>query len=218
MPYIQIDKFISGILDDKPDYITLIDDNLDLNDMIKVYDALKKNTSVTSITIYKIKYLLGYEYLADMLKENSTIKRIDLCGNNVGPDGAKHIASALKENTTLNSLALTNTQLGDEGVKYICDALKVNTGLIYVSMGYNNVTQIGCESICEMIKCNTTLNLLHTSDYEINSHSIINALKDNYYITTLFFKTSNTTMNHINDICYRNKHNLKLKASTLDNL
>ena len=48
----------------------------------------------------------GAKIIAEFLKDNKTVRRLDISGEStgIGPDGIKEIAEALKINTTLNKL------------------------------------------------------------------------------------------------------------------
>ena len=82
-----------------------------------------------------------------------TLIRIDLSGNKIGYEGAKHLAEALRNNTvatilschiftcthvhfftqTLSTLALVCDRIGSEGAKCLADALKHNTVTLILS-------------------------------------------------------------------------------------
>jgi hypothetical protein len=69
------------------------------------------------------------------------IKSIDLGGNKLGPEGAKHIADALKDpNNKVESINLAVNNLGPEGAKHIADALKhPNNKVESIDLWYNNL-------------------------------------------------------------------------------
>ena len=61
--------------------------------------------------------------ISEALKNNTSLKNLDLSGNNIGDDGAKAIAEALKKNTSLKSVNLSWCDIGDDGIEAIAEAL-----------------------------------------------------------------------------------------------
>ena len=64
--------------------------------------------------------------LANALKNNNVVERIDLRGNNIGDEGALAFAEALKVNRKLRSLNLQDNDIGDEGAKAIIHVMQEN--------------------------------------------------------------------------------------------
>ena len=92
----------------------------------------------------------GAKAIADALKSNTSLTTIDLRGNNIGDEGAKAIAEALKGNTSLTSINLSNNNIGDEGAKAIADALKFNTSLTTIDLDNNNLGDEGKKAVAEI--------------------------------------------------------------------
>ncbi len=55
--------------------------------------------------------------IADALKENITVTKLDLSFSNIGDEGAKAIAEALKVNTTVTKLNSYNHEITDQQIK-----------------------------------------------------------------------------------------------------
>ena len=79
------------------------------------------------------------EELGAVLKENTTLKSMDLSINQIGDAGAADIAAALKENSTLLRLYLYNNQIGDPGAAAIVAALKENSTLQELVLRRNHI-------------------------------------------------------------------------------
>ena len=71
----------------------------------------------------------GATVLADALKYNNTLTRLNLCLNGIGDAGAESLAEALKTNTALTELDLEETDIGDAGAT----ALALVLGSTYYS-------------------------------------------------------------------------------------
>jgi Ran GTPase-activating protein (RanGAP) involved in mRNA processing and transport len=59
--------------------------------------------------------------LAEALKFNETLLKIELGSNCIGAEGAKSIAEALKVNSTLQKIVLLKKSIGDEGANYVAE-------------------------------------------------------------------------------------------------
>ncbi len=71
----------------------------------------------------------GAKYVAEALKVNTSLTKIDLADNNIGDEGAKDVAEALKVNTSLTKIYLAGNYIGDEGQQSLREAWKHNDGL-----------------------------------------------------------------------------------------
>jgi len=83
--------------------------------------------------------------LAKILYNNRTLRKLELEGNQLGPDTASAFGKALKINTTLKSLDLENNSLcGEEkfeGMIEFIKALETNNSLISLNIGKNKLEE-----------------------------------------------------------------------------
>ena len=68
----------------------------------------------------------GALFVANMLRQYTTLLELDLSCNNLGPE-VKEIALALHDNTTLTRLSLARNAIGDEGLSYLAGAIRAQT-------------------------------------------------------------------------------------------
>jgi len=81
--------------------------------------------------------------IADALKDNHTLKTLNLIGSNICDDGAKIIADAIKVNQSLEKLNLSSNKIGDDGAKVLVDALRVNHSLKRLNFHCNDISTDG---------------------------------------------------------------------------
>jgi Ran GTPase-activating protein (RanGAP) involved in mRNA processing and transport len=168
---------------------------LSSEDFQKVIDALKKNTTIT--TLYLSGNNIGdkgAEKLAKALEKNTTITKLSLRSNNIGKAGAEVLAQALKENKTLTELDLGWNNIGDEGAEKLAEALKNNETLTTLDLSVNNIGEVGAKALAEALKENKTLTELDLSWNKIGddgAKAIAEALKENETITTLYLSVNN---------------------------
>eukprot|EP00948_MAST-09A_sp_MAST-9A-sp1_P000350 g350.t1 len=126
-----------------------------------IADALKVNKTLQRLNLSStdISYQ-GAEALADALKENNTLQVLNLDENSIGDQGAKALADALKENKTLQKLDLHENGIEDQGAKALADALKVNKALKILELNLNTIEDQGAKALADALKENKTLQML----------------------------------------------------------
>ena len=142
-------------------------------------------------------YAIIEEYaiaIANMIKENTTIVKLNLESNCLGEIGIHELANALRVNTTITNLNLSRNNLEEYGTQEIADALYMNTTITKLNLSSNWLGENGALIIAEALLVNTTLRSLNLShNYlrrngfrsEIGIIAIANALCKNKSITEL---------------------------------
>jgi hypothetical protein len=128
-----------------------------------IYEALKMNRTLT--TLYVNETEMHWEgmsayYLAEALKVNMTLTKVDASLNSLGDRGAVALAKMLPINKTLRKLNLTGifdsdsgevswtNDVGEEGIVALLDGLEMNTTLLRLKLDGNNLMvkyQVGVE-------------------------------------------------------------------------
>ncbi len=91
--------------------------------------------------------------------------------SNIGEEGAKRLADMLKVNSSLKKLRLGLNEIGDAGAESLSDVLKVNQTLHRLSLGGNKIGDEGAQSLADMIKVNSSLKVLDLfGNYEIGNN------------------------------------------------
>ena len=101
--------------------------------------------------------------LADVLKSNTTVTKLDLSRNFIGDSGAAGLAEALKSNTTLTVLNMSNNDIGDAGAAGLAEALKSNTTLTDLDLSSNAIGAAGAAGLAKSLQSNATLTKLDLS-------------------------------------------------------
>ncbi|EGD75623.1 hypothetical protein PTSG_12468 [Salpingoeca rosetta] len=123
-----------------------------------IAEALKKNTNMLKLNLgWNNLRAAGGRAIAEALKRNNTLHELSLSDNHLGPDGCAAIATALESNTMLHTLFLYNNNIGTDGVKAIAKSLLKNTSLTRLSLSRNHLGPDGAIAIAEALKSNTTL-------------------------------------------------------------
>jgi Ran GTPase-activating protein (RanGAP) involved in mRNA processing and transport len=128
----------------------------------RLADALKENASLTKIDLWGKK--IGDEgaaALADALKVNTSVKAISLYSNAIGKEGASALADALRVNTTVTTLNLNSNAIGNEGAAALVDVLKVNSSVTTLELGVNEIGAEGAAALDDALKVNTSVTKIY---------------------------------------------------------
>jgi hypothetical protein len=143
----------------------------------------------------------GTESLYQAIKFNKTLVILDLCNNNIGPEGSKFIALMIKDCKSLRNLMLRNNNIGNEGVKLIAEALKTDNVIESIDLNLNEITDVGLAYICETIRVNDAIVSLYLDDNFITDEGLknfANAMAVNYSLMTVQFKNDLFTTEGVN--------------------
>jgi hypothetical protein len=127
--------------------------------MLKIFAALKKNTTITELDLSHNTFDLAAIELGELLKTNKTLKKIDVSSCDMHDKAILGFAEALMCNNTLTELNLSNNFARKES-KYIAEALKTNTALTSLNLDVNQIMDDGAESLKLALQVNTTLKSL----------------------------------------------------------
>ncbi|ROJ44599.1 Leucine-rich repeat-containing protein 45 [Anabarilius grahami] len=101
----------------------------------------------------------GAKLLLTGLCSNTTVKVLDLKGNNMRGTGAEALGQLLVRNKMLRRLVLEWNALGmwEEGFAVFCEGLASNTSLTQLDLRNNQINHQGAAELCVALKRNSTL-------------------------------------------------------------
>uniref|UniRef100_A0A8D3BLW2 Leucine rich repeat containing 45 n=1 Tax=Scophthalmus maximus TaxID=52904 RepID=A0A8D3BLW2_SCOMX len=104
----------------------------------------------------------GAKVLLTGLFGNTTVKILDLKGNNLRSGGAEVLGKLLARNQSLRRLVLEWNALGvwDEAFSLFCEGLASNSMLTQLDLSNNQINQHGASELALALKHNTTLEVL----------------------------------------------------------
>ena len=131
-------------------------------------EMLKENRTLRQLDIGGNSIDVGAAIaLVEMLKEKKTLQQLSIRNNFIGDGGATTLAEILKENKTLQQLDIGDTSIGNGGATILAERLKENRTLQKLDIGFNSIGDGGVTALVEMLKENRTLQQL-----DISSNSI----------------------------------------------
>ena len=80
-----------------------------------------------------------------------------MSSNQIGDAGEQAVAETLKKNDTVNKIDLHCDQIGDAGVEALSEALKVNKTVTWIGLAGNQINDAGAEAFAETLKINKTV-------------------------------------------------------------
>jgi Ran GTPase-activating protein (RanGAP) involved in mRNA processing and transport len=144
------------------EHLDISGNNIDDNDLKAVLEALKANAVLKCIKISGIKDESAIA-IANILKTNTALKKINLEFSAISAFGAIAIADVLKNNTTVEELNVSNNKIGEGGTIAIAEVLEANKTLKSLVLKSNNIGVKGLERISEALRINKTLTKLDVS-------------------------------------------------------
>ena len=127
-------------------------------------EVLKANTTLTKLDIPGHPFGdLSAVSLAGTLRVNKTLTEIHVPRNNISASGARQLVNALMVNTTLRTLNLSLNVLHDDGARIFAEFLKGNKTLIALDLSGNDIGDPGATLIAASLQINTTLKFLDLS-------------------------------------------------------
>ena len=103
--------------------------------------------------------------LATMLKTNRSLQVLNLARNpEVGDQGAMYLAEGLKLNYTLKKLNISDCGISSEGVNNIAHALTINKILQNLNVEGNEIMDAGVVCFAKALKANVSLTNLNLAD------------------------------------------------------
>ncbi|XP_044034283.1 leucine-rich repeat-containing protein 45 isoform X2 [Siniperca chuatsi] len=132
----------------------------------------------------------GAKVLLTGLFGNTTVKVLDLKGNNLRSTGAEVLGKLLAHNKCLRRLVLEWNALGvwDEAFTLFCEGLASNSMLIQLDLRNNQISHHGASELALALKCNNTVEVLDLRWNNIGllgGRSLLEALQKNKSIVQL---------------------------------
>jgi len=154
--------------------LTIGDSRLKFNHILRMQDVLRDNHTIKLLDMNSNALRDdSAELIGTILKSNTTINQLNLDYNKIKGKGARCISDALKVNSTLKDLRLSNNRLSEYGGWVIGEALKVNTCLRRIDLGNTYLCDAGIENICKALETNTTLEAITLSENDLHNHAAI---------------------------------------------
>ncbi|KAI6654126.1 Leucine-rich repeat-containing protein 16A-like isoform X4 [Oopsacas minuta] len=100
------------------------------------------NSELETLSLSECKLKEAIHFLIRSLKQNHTLKVLDITGNLMGDGGARLLAKVLHMNSTLQVLNYDQNNLSPSGLGYICSALTSNHSLRDMSFPIQDLFQI----------------------------------------------------------------------------
>ncbi|XP_071430098.1 leucine-rich repeat-containing protein 45 isoform X1 [Pithys albifrons albifrons] len=101
----------------------------------------------------------GVKLLLQGLCSNTTVKSLDLKGNNLRTVGAEALGKLLTQNKSIRSLTLEWNSLGmwEEGFSFFCQGLRANNSLQRLDLRNNQINHRGAAELAVALTQNTSL-------------------------------------------------------------
>lgn len=161
----------------------------------------------------------GVKMLLNGLCSNTTVKVLDLKGNNMRGTGAEALGQLLVRNKVLRRLVLEWNALGmwEEGFAVFCEGLASSTSLTQLDLRNNQINHQGAAELCVALKRNSNLqelDLRWNNMGLLGGRSLLEAMQQNRTLTKLELAGNNIPSDTLRAIEQSMNHNVD-RQSTL---
>ncbi|NXJ82924.1 LRC45 protein, partial [Trogon melanurus] len=135
-------------------------------------DGLCSNTTVKSLDLKGNNLrTMGAEALGELLRQNKSIRSLVLEWNSLGvwEEGFSFFCHGLGENNCLRRLDLRNNQINHQGAGELAAALKQNASLQELDLRWNNIGLLGGRALLNCLHSNKTLKRLELAGNNVPS-------------------------------------------------
>ncbi|CAM4706344.1 unnamed protein product [Leuciscus chuanchicus] len=163
----------------------------------------------------------GAKLLLNGLCSNTTVKVLDLKGNNMRGTGAEALGQLLVRNKTLRRLVLEWNALGmwEEGFSIFCEGLASNTSLTQLDLRNNQMNHQGATELCVALKRNSTLQELDVRWNNmglLGGRSLLEAMQQNRTLLKLEMAGNNIPSDTLRAIEQSMNHNADRQSTLRD--
>lgn len=163
------------------------------NYLINIFDALKTNTTITSLNLSNNNLTFNGDFnFSEVLEKNSTLMELDLSYNKINDNDCLILYNGLKNNSSITKLNIYNNEIYNNGCKYISNILLTNTTLMDLNIGFNGIGTTSIDYLFNILKDNSSLTSLNVKENKFdNVLSIADTLTTNSSLISLNISTSN---------------------------
>ncbi|OXB81107.1 UNVERIFIED_CONTAM: hypothetical protein H355_005037 [Colinus virginianus] len=154
----------------------------------------------------------GVKLLLHGLCSNTTVRALDLKGNNLRTTGAEALGKLLRQNKSIRSLILEWNSLGvwEEGFSFFCQGLGENNSLQRLDLRNNQINHHGAGELAVALKQNTSLQKLDLRWNNIGllgGRALLNCLQSNKTLKKLELAGNNVPSDILKAVEQATDHN-----------
>ena len=126
--------------------------------------------------------------LGEIIKNNSTIRKLNLSSNCIGDEGCGALAEGIQINDTLTELNLHCNEVGDAGCAKLAQSFNSNSALTNLNLSANRIGDDGVAALAKALETNPTLSVLDLSQNDIGNDGLIKlarSIASNLALTSL---------------------------------
>lgn len=127
-----------------------------------IIKAMHANTTISELNLSfnKLPGLAEAQALGDLVRLNSTLKKLDLSDAHMDTEGVKAFAQGLAQNAALTWLNLGGNKFSNEGACLLASALQGNQTLSYLRLSHLQLTAEGIAPLLALLSTNKCLTKL----------------------------------------------------------
>ncbi|RLN88341.1 hypothetical protein BBJ28_00000671 [Nothophytophthora sp. Chile5] len=145
-------------------FMTAFEKNLSIKQLWMSRNCIGKSEN---LNVVQPDFTTGGEAIANMLRVNLVLVRLDLSWNYLRLESSLALANSIQDNSTLVELKLSYNACADAGAMMFGEALRFNRSLEVLDLSYNSVGVKGAMVLANAIRTNRTLRSLQLNGNNI---------------------------------------------------
>jgi len=154
-PITDISQLAARLREKDKDPVTCAFSDMDPRSLQTVLDGLR-NRIIYKLTIYHTNIKPILVELRDILKTDNFLTALHL-HHSLEDEDVVYIAEALRNNVTIKDLNLANNKIGVSGAQAIADMILHNRGIETLDLFNNQINKVSAKNIVRSLICNTKM-------------------------------------------------------------
>lgn len=138
--------------------------------------------------------------LGEVVKNNSTIRKLNLSSNCIGDEGCSALAEGIQINDSLTELNLHCNEIGDAGCVKLAQSINSNSAITNLNLSANRFGDDGVAALADALETNPTLSVLDLSQNDIGNEGLIKlarSITSNLALTILHLSANSISDNGV---------------------
>jgi Ran GTPase-activating protein (RanGAP) involved in mRNA processing and transport len=151
--------------------------NLDHGDARIIAFNLRQFTRLRTLSLNWNHVKTGASFIAELLRANSSIRKMSMNGNDIQCNGAKHLADSLKcSECKVRELEIDDNGIASSGAVSLAASLEFNTSIRRLTLRGNPIGDRGAQAIATALVANSSLKELRVDECGISRTGAISLL------------------------------------------
>lgn len=171
----------------------------------EIINYLENDSSINELILYNNWVQTeGAIYIADFIKRNANLHKIDVRFCDIHPSGINNIIDSLMDNNSVSSLYLGHNEIDISCIQKISCLLKnINSSLTSLDLSFSEIDDYKLYILSMSIRFNTRLKKLYLASNKITLFGLrylVDIIKNNNTISKIDLRDNPIVEQHVNEL------------------